>query len=216
METTATENWRLVERARRRGWDVLLNAAPAGDIPSTILRQVDWLVVNGGEAMAIAARAGLAPGNTTEAARRLATTAGLRCIVTLGGEGAIAVDGAILWRIGVLPTNRLRELRQGPTPLYRMRTKDPGPTSPDPQRLSTRASTFDGRDIVGTAPQPLGATVALRGNRRDPDQESDQRQREEDHQRREPADRQGGEEPAPRRILQRPRHGARLATGINP
>ena len=103
METTATENWRLVERARRRGWDVLLNAAPAGDIPSTILRQVDWLVVNGGEAMAIAARAGLAPSNTTEAARRLATTAGLRCIVTLGGEGAIAVDGAILWRIGVLP-----------------------------------------------------------------------------------------------------------------
>ena len=53
--------------------------------------------------MAIAARAGLAPSNTTEAARRLATTAGLRCIVTLGGEGAIAVDGAILWRIGVLP-----------------------------------------------------------------------------------------------------------------
>jgi len=103
METAPAENWRLVERARRRGWDVLLNAAPAGDIPPTILRQLDWLAVNDGEAMTIAARAGLAPATPIEAAKRLATTAGLRCIVTLGGEGAIAVDGATLWRVGVLP-----------------------------------------------------------------------------------------------------------------
>ena len=103
METPPAENWKLIERARRRGWDILLNAAPAGDIPLTTLRQLDWLAVNDGEAMAIAARAGLAPATPIEAARRLATTAGLRCIVTLGGEGAIAVDGAILWHVGVLP-----------------------------------------------------------------------------------------------------------------
>src|SRR5450432_1610223 len=46
LETAPAENWRLIERARRRGWDVLLNAAPAGDIPPKMLRQLDWLAVN--------------------------------------------------------------------------------------------------------------------------------------------------------------------------
>jgi ribokinase len=103
MEISGEANWAAIERARARGWRILLNAAPAGPIPPAVLSRLDWLVVNGGEAMTVAAQAGLAAADPLQAARAIAAAAGLACIVTLGGEGAAAVAGGALWRIGALP-----------------------------------------------------------------------------------------------------------------
>lgn len=103
MEIAPEANWTVVERARARGWRILLNAAPAGPIPAAALSRLDWLVVNGGEAMAVAASAGLAAGDPIAAARAIAAAAGPACIVTLGADGAAAAAEGALWRVGALP-----------------------------------------------------------------------------------------------------------------
>jgi ribokinase len=103
MEVAPEASWAVVERARERSWRILLNAAPAGPIPPSVLSRLDWLVVNGGEAITVAAAAGLAAGDPIEAARAIAGVAGPACIVTLGGEGAAAAAKDELWRVGALP-----------------------------------------------------------------------------------------------------------------
>ncbi|MFO1059186.1 MAG: PfkB family carbohydrate kinase [Dongiaceae bacterium] len=103
MEVAPEASWAVVERARARGWRILLNAAPAAPIPAAVLSRLDWLVVNGGEAMTVAAAAGLAAGDPIAAARAIAAAAGIACIVTLGGDGAAAAADGALWRVGALP-----------------------------------------------------------------------------------------------------------------
>lgn len=102
MEVPAAENWVLVERARKSGARVLLNAAPAGPIPEKALAQLDWLVANEHEAETVAGRLGLKHDDPRSAARAIAATCGTTVVVTLGGSGAMAFAPGGGWRIGAL------------------------------------------------------------------------------------------------------------------
>lgn len=92
LETPLREVAVLARRARAAGARVVLNAAPAAALPDALLRDVDVLVVNEGEAAACAAPLGLATdpaGFARGAHERFRTVA----IVTLGAEGALTHAG---------------------------------------------------------------------------------------------------------------------------
>ena len=80
----------LLERAKARGARTILNLAPAGSVPADVLDGLDVLVVNEIEAASAAG----GKGNPADLARDLAARHGLTCVVTLGGEGALAVGPA--------------------------------------------------------------------------------------------------------------------------
>jgi len=103
MEVPLAENWRLVERAKRRGARLVLNCAPAAPVLRDALAMLDWLVVNESEAELLARNLSLSAGDARGAGAAIAKSAGTTVIVTLGGEGAIAFAGADVWTIGTLP-----------------------------------------------------------------------------------------------------------------
>lgn len=85
-------------RARGRGARVVLNAAPAQAVPEALLAALDVLIVNEGEAAALADDLGVArtaEGFATAIHRRF----GCAAIVTRGAHGAIAVTDGNLWRV---------------------------------------------------------------------------------------------------------------------
>jgi len=90
MEVPVSENWAIIERAKAAGARIMLNLAPAGMVPVSVLRSVDYLVTNEVEAAMLAGELGLDAGQPTRVPRLLADRYGLTCIVTLGGAGAIA------------------------------------------------------------------------------------------------------------------------------
>ena len=97
MEVPLREVFTLAGRAREAGKQVILNAAPAGPImPETL----DILIANQVEAMQIAEHLGLSAGEPMAVARQLAASEGLTTIVTLGGDGAVAITPDGGWRIG--------------------------------------------------------------------------------------------------------------------
>lgn len=102
MEVWPAQNWALVARASARGARVLLNAAPAGPIPGIALAALDWLIVNETEAVAVAAGLGLGRLEARAAAAAIAGAADITCIVTLGGEGALAFEKGATWQIGAM------------------------------------------------------------------------------------------------------------------
>jgi ribokinase len=97
METTAEENWKLIQRAKKQGARVLLNLAPAHPIPEDSLCSLDILILNQNEAALLALHLGFDVISPTAAARRIAATYGIICIVTLGKEGAIACCSEGTW-----------------------------------------------------------------------------------------------------------------------
>jgi len=103
MEVPLAENWRLVERAKRRGARVVLNCAPAAEVPRATLAALDWLVVNESEAELLARSLSLTAADARSAGRAIAEAVGTTVIVTLGGEGVIAFSGVDVWTVGTLP-----------------------------------------------------------------------------------------------------------------
>ena len=103
MEVDPEQCWVLAERARNAGARVLLNAAPAGPVPDSVLRMVDFLIVNEIEAVTVAEAVGLSPGDQSDAARLLHDRFGTAVVVTLGGKGAFAVLDDGEWTIESLP-----------------------------------------------------------------------------------------------------------------
>jgi ribokinase len=103
MEVPVAQNWAIIERAKAAGARVLLNMAPAGMIPETVLRSVDYLVANEFEAAMLAGELGLDADQPTRVPRLLAQRYGLTCIVTLGGAGALAFGPDSGYSIPALP-----------------------------------------------------------------------------------------------------------------
>lgn len=89
----------LLPRARARGCRIVLNTAPAGPIPPAALAAVDVLVANEGEAAALAAERGVAGPDVVALSQAL----GCAVVVTRGGDGVIAADGATVLRAAALP-----------------------------------------------------------------------------------------------------------------
>lgn len=92
MEVSAAETAELIRRARGRVGRIILNLAPAGDLPADALRALDLLVVNETEAVMLAERLGC---GATAADLRQAL--GIIVIRTLGGDGldAATADGVL-------------------------------------------------------------------------------------------------------------------------
>ncbi len=103
MEVPHGENWRVVERAKRRGARVMLNCAPAAEVPRAAAAALDWLVVNESEADLLARSLSLSVSDARSAGRALAAALGTTVIVTLGGDGAVAFADADAWTVGALP-----------------------------------------------------------------------------------------------------------------
>jgi ribokinase len=103
MEVPLAENWRLVERAQRRGARVMLNCAPAAEVPRATLGALDWLVVNESEAELLARDLSLTAADARAAGAAIATAVATTVIVTLGGDGAVAFSGTDVWTVGTLP-----------------------------------------------------------------------------------------------------------------
>ena len=100
MEVPAGENWAAVERVKAAGGRAILNLAPAAAVPREALAAIDLLIVNEIEAQMIAATLGLPADAPRDAARALAEMAELACVVTLGSQGALAVEDDRVWRVG--------------------------------------------------------------------------------------------------------------------
>lgn len=75
------------EAARAAGTTVMLNAAPARELPDELIAALDYLIVNEHEACLIGGSEDLA-----EASQRLASRVD-RLIVTLGADGSVLYDG---------------------------------------------------------------------------------------------------------------------------
>jgi ribokinase len=88
LETPVPTVLAFAQAARAQGAKVVLNAAPARELPAELLRCVDLLVVNEGELAALAG----SEGDVMAQLERLAKQHGLQdVIVTLGAEGCMAL-----------------------------------------------------------------------------------------------------------------------------
>jgi ribokinase len=103
MECPSAEVETLVGRAKARGCRVVLNLAPALPLDTLVLQAIDVLVVNEGEAAAVAAAHGIEAPDMAGLARRLAARFGCAAVITLGSLGALAARAGELWSIGALP-----------------------------------------------------------------------------------------------------------------
>ncbi len=92
MEVDPEQNLELAEKAKKCGARVMLNLAPVTTIPRRMVELVDDLIVNHVEAEEIAGIMKIRVGDDAiRIAQALALEGGLNCIVTLGGNGAVAV-----------------------------------------------------------------------------------------------------------------------------
>lgn len=99
METSAQENWQLIRRAKKFGANIILNLAPAHEVPQDILQSVDVLVMNQIEATHLALHLGFEVISPMVAVRRISANYGITCIVTLGKQGAMACSPQGIWEV---------------------------------------------------------------------------------------------------------------------
>lgn len=94
MEVPPAENFRLLKRAKAKGAKTVLNVAPAREVPSDALHDVDYLIVNEIEAETVMGQEGKSAEQTALA---LAEKTGGACLMTLGKKGVVAAkDGQVL------------------------------------------------------------------------------------------------------------------------
>lgn len=89
----------ILIRAKAKGARTMLNLAPAGPVAEATLDALDVLIVNELEARMVA---GDEQAPLLEIARTLASRHELTCVVTLGADGALAVDAGGSWRMGAM------------------------------------------------------------------------------------------------------------------
>lgn len=99
METNPEENWKLIRRAKKGGARIVLNLAPAQNIPKDILQSLDILVLNQNEANLLALHFGFDVISPTVAARRISANFGITCVVTLGKQGALSCSPEGTWEV---------------------------------------------------------------------------------------------------------------------
>jgi ribokinase len=101
MEVPCAESLDVARRTKMASGTVIWNLAPVpermtAEMVRSILDTTDYLVVNEHEALDAAAALGMTPPDFEQAARKLASSGKLTCVVTAGAEGALAFtpDGA--------------------------------------------------------------------------------------------------------------------------
>ncbi|MGA3400225.1 MAG: ribokinase [Acetobacteraceae bacterium] len=102
-EIPAEANARAMQAARRAGWFVMLNPAPARPIPADLLPLVDLVTPNETEAAAIAGRPIANRADALAAAHALLGMGARAVVITLGGDGAIYCDASDAWHCPAVP-----------------------------------------------------------------------------------------------------------------
>lgn len=92
MEIPHQSNWDALAVARKRGAKVILNLAPFGPVDRKVLSSIDILVVNEGEAAALAGHLSL-PAESAEEQASALSAEGPVTVVTLGGAGYVCAEG---------------------------------------------------------------------------------------------------------------------------
>ena len=92
LETPLASTERALQLARENKTPVILNPAPAGDVPAELLRRIDVLTPNEHEVTALAAHLGTTTDDVEEAAAALLATGVGTIVVTLGPAGTMIVD----------------------------------------------------------------------------------------------------------------------------
>ena len=103
MEVPADETAVLIRRARASGCRIVLNLAPVLPIAPQALGAADIVTVNEVEAAALARAQALPETEPRKLVGALAAALGNTVIVTLGGDGAVAVGPREAWEVGALP-----------------------------------------------------------------------------------------------------------------
>ena len=98
-ELPAAANQALIQRARRNGSRVVLNASPWRPLALDTLHAVDCLIVNELEAAALATDCDWPPSPHELALAAAAAIHGLTIVVTLGEHGALAAHGGDMLRV---------------------------------------------------------------------------------------------------------------------
>ncbi len=105
METPAQENWALIQRARQKGMRIILNLAPAQKLPKDTIAHVDLLILNEGEAMALAKDLGLVHSHSANLEDLKAISEAivhqfrLTIIITRGKYGVICSTTDNFWEV---------------------------------------------------------------------------------------------------------------------
>ncbi len=90
---------KAITLAKKHGKLVLLNPAPAQTLPETLLKQIDLLVPNEKEAMALVGRRG----DPASLARRLQEMGAQTVVVTLGGKGCFVASRDARFTVPAFP-----------------------------------------------------------------------------------------------------------------
>lgn len=108
-EVPLPETVDVITRANKCGAKVILNLAPAIKLPLETLKMLDVLIVNQIEARQLADSIGVdANASLIKLAQALAQLGDLDCIITLGGDGLVAVsDKGRIWEV---PSMKLEEV----------------------------------------------------------------------------------------------------------
>jgi ribokinase len=101
-EVPCEETWHLIKRAKEKGGRTLLNLAPARKVPVETLAHLDYLIMNEMEVTILALHLGFREISPTLAAREIAKTHSITCIVTLGKRGAFAASPQEEWKVPAL------------------------------------------------------------------------------------------------------------------
>ena len=92
MEVNYSENWDVIHRSKAVGAKTILNLAPAGSVPREVLDDLDYLIVNQIEGRQMAEKMGLQiEESAIIMAKKLAESAKLTCVMTLGSAGCVAM-----------------------------------------------------------------------------------------------------------------------------
>ncbi len=91
-------------RAKAAGARVVFNAAPVSGFDAACLSDIDILVVNASEALAVARLLGK-PETDPDAAARAVDATGTACVVTLGGEGLIGWWSGVRREVQAFPVS---------------------------------------------------------------------------------------------------------------
>lgn len=100
MEVPPAENFRLLKRAKAKGAKTVLNVAPAREVPSDALQDVDYLIVNEIEAETVMGQEGKSAEQTALA---LAEKTGGASLITLGKKGVVAAMDGQVFSVPSLP-----------------------------------------------------------------------------------------------------------------
>jgi ribokinase len=165
MEVPEAENWAVLERAKARGARTVLNLAPApassGRTIDAIRRWVDVLAVNETEANAIADHLALPTAEPSESAVAIAHALDVTVVVTLGRDGASAVQGGNVIRAEALPVEVVDTTGAGDTFVGVLAAGlDRGAALAEALRAASVAGSLACRTIGAQAAMPDRATLA--------------------------------------------------------